>query len=62
MSTMPSLRKTAEGVGHVEIQDVPVPDIGPDEVLMKVYAAGICGSDDLQRQAGTGRALSNSNN
>ncbi len=47
MSTMPALRKTADGVGHVEIQEMPVPDIGPNEVLMKVYAAGICGSDLL---------------
>jgi len=44
---MKALRKTAEGVGHVELCDVPVPDIGPGEVLMKVYAAGICGSDLL---------------
>lgn len=45
--TMPALRKTAEGVGHVALQEVPIPDIGPDEVLMKVHAAGICGSDLL---------------
>ncbi len=44
---MKALRKTATGVGHVELRDVPVPDIGPGEVLMKVYAAGICGSDLL---------------
>ncbi len=44
---MKALRKTADGVGHVELCDVPVPEIGPDEVLMKVYAAGICGSDLL---------------
>lgn len=29
----------------VEIKDVPVPDIGPDDVLLKVKAAGICGWD-----------------
>jgi len=45
--TMKSLRKTIEGVGHVELCEVPVPGIGPDEVLMKVYAAGVCGSDLL---------------
>ena len=44
---MQALRKTAEGPGHVELREVPVPDIGPDEVLMKVYAAGVCGSDLL---------------
>lgn len=47
MATMQALRKIAEGVGHIELQEVPVPDIGSDEVLMKVYAAGICGSDLL---------------
>lgn len=45
--TMQALRKTAEGAGHVELQEVAIPEIGPDEVLMKVYAAGICGSDLL---------------
>ena len=44
---MKALRKIASGVGHVELSDVPVPEIGPNEVLMKVYAAGICGSDLL---------------
>ncbi len=44
---MQAVRKTAQGVGHVELCDVPVPEIGPTDVLMKVYAAGICGSDLL---------------
>lgn len=47
MENMQAVRKTAPGEGHVELAEVPVPDIGPDEVLMKVYAAGICGSDLL---------------
>jgi L-iditol 2-dehydrogenase len=42
-----ALQKTASGVGHVELREVPVPEIGPGEVLMKVYAAGVCGSDLL---------------
>ncbi|MDF5726185.1 MAG: alcohol dehydrogenase catalytic domain-containing protein [Rhizonema sp. PD37] len=29
----------------LEIRDVPVPEIGPTEVLIKVHACGICGSD-----------------
>ena len=45
--TMKALRKTKEGVGHVELREVPVPEIGPGEVLMKVWAAGVCGSDLL---------------
>ena len=44
---MQALQKTADGVGHVELNEVPVPDIGPNDVLMKVYAAGVCGSDLL---------------
>ncbi len=44
---MKAVRKTAEGPGHVELCEVPVPEIGPNDVLMKVYAAGVCGSDLL---------------
>lgn len=47
METMQAVRKMADGPGHVELREVPVPEIGPDEVLMKVFAAGICGSDLL---------------
>jgi len=32
----------------VRIEEIPVPDIGPDELLMKVYASGICGSDVME--------------
>ena len=44
---MPAVRKVQDGPGNVELREVPVPEIGADEVLMKVYAAGICGSDLL---------------
>jgi L-iditol 2-dehydrogenase len=44
---MRALRKVAPGVGHVELCEVSVPEIGPNDVLMKVYAAGVCGSDLL---------------
>lgn len=47
MNKMLALRKLAAGVGNVGLWDVPVPEIGPSDVLMKVYAAGICGSDLL---------------
>ena len=47
MGRMQAVRKTAAGAGHIELCEVPVPEIGPDDVLMKVYAAGICGSDLL---------------
>ncbi|HUW09450.1 MAG TPA: alcohol dehydrogenase catalytic domain-containing protein [Anaerolineae bacterium] len=44
---MRALRKTADGVGHVELCDLDIPSIGAGDVLMKVYAAGVCGSDLL---------------
>jgi L-iditol 2-dehydrogenase len=47
MMEMEAVRKTAQGSGNVDLVEVPLPEIGPDEVLMKVYAAGICGSDLL---------------
>jgi L-iditol 2-dehydrogenase len=47
MSKMLALRKQAAGVGKVSLYEVPVPEIGPSDVLMKIYAAGICGSDLL---------------
>lgn len=42
---MKAVRKLKKGVGHVELVEVPVPEIGPKDVLMKVWAAGVCGSD-----------------
>lgn len=44
---MQALRKTATGTGHVELCEVSVPTIGSRDVLVKVYAAGVCGSDLL---------------
>ncbi len=32
----------------VRIQEMPTPDIGEDEVLLKVMASGICGSDVIE--------------
>ncbi len=42
---MQALVKTAKGKGLVEIREVPVPEIGDNEVLIEVKAAGICGTD-----------------
>jgi L-iditol 2-dehydrogenase len=42
---MRALCKTAPGSGHVELRDLPRPRPSPDEVLIRVKAAGICGSD-----------------
>jgi len=32
----------------VRVEEMPVPEIGPGEVLVKVHASGICGSDVLE--------------
>ena len=42
---MRALVKTAEGAGNLELREVPVPQIGADEVLIRVKACGVCGSD-----------------
>ncbi|MFC2170045.1 alcohol dehydrogenase catalytic domain-containing protein, partial [Acidobacteriota bacterium] len=33
---------------HIQIKNVPLPSIGPGEILMKVEASGICGSDVME--------------
>ncbi len=40
---------------RLEIQDMPVPKIGPEEVLIEVKACGICGSDVHGLDGSTGR-------
>ncbi len=42
---MKALMKVARGVGHVELRDVLEPVPGEGEVLLKVLAAGVCGTD-----------------
>src|SRR6185437_7330579 len=41
----------AKEPGSVELREVPVPDIGDEDVLLRVEAVGICGSD-LHQYAG----------
>ena len=41
--------------GHLVYEDVPVPAIGPEEVLVAVQACGICGSDVHGMDGSTGR-------
>ncbi len=40
---------------HLEIQDIPEPEVGPEEVLIAVKACGICGSDVHGIDGSTGR-------
>ena len=42
---MQAVIKARRGKGNVELKEVPKPKIGSKDVLMKVWAAGVCGSD-----------------
>src|SRR6185437_6232260 len=42
---------------HLEIADLPLPDIGPEEVLVRVEACGICGSDVHGYDGSSGRRI-----
>ena len=41
----------------LELTDMPVPEIGPDDLLVRVKACGICGSDVHGFDGSTGRRL-----
>ena len=41
---MTAVRKVEPGRGLV-VEEVPVPEVGPDEVLVAVEAASVCGTD-----------------
>lgn len=42
---MKAVMKTARGVGHIEVRDIPEPEPTSNEVKIRVIAAGICGTD-----------------
>ena len=42
---MKALRKTAPGAGNMELQEVPIPQIGSEDLLLRVSFCGLCGSD-----------------
>lgn len=42
---------------HFEFKDVPEPEIAEDEILIKVRAVGICGSDVHGQDGSTGRRI-----
>jgi L-iditol 2-dehydrogenase len=43
--------------GQLEIQDVPSPELGPGDALVRVMACGICGSDVHGLDGSTGRRI-----
>src|SRR6202158_4121422 len=44
---IPSTMRAAvyRGVNDVRLEEVPVPEIGPGEILLRVHTCGICGTD-----------------
>src|SRR5271157_1394184 len=44
---IPSTMRAAvyRGVNDVRLEEVPVPEIGPGEILVRVHTCGICGTD-----------------
>ena len=40
------------GAGDLRIEDVPVPEVGPGEMLVRVDACGVCGTDIKKIQKG----------
>src|SRR5450755_2795225 len=42
---------------HLEMQDLPVPIPGPNEILVRVAACGICGSDVHGYDGSSGRRI-----
>ena len=47
MMEVPKTMRAAvyRGVNDVRVETVPVPEIGPGEVLVKIHTCGICGTD-----------------
>jgi L-iditol 2-dehydrogenase len=45
--TIPATMRAAvyRGINDVRVETVPVPRIGPDEVLIRVHSCGVCGTD-----------------
>jgi len=44
-ATQPAVVNFGTAPGSVEIREVPIPEIGPEDVLLEVEAVGVCGSD-----------------
>src|SRR3979409_1808148 len=44
-STMKMMAAVYRGVDDVRLEEVPVPEIGRGEILVRVHTCGICGTD-----------------
>jgi threonine dehydrogenase-like Zn-dependent dehydrogenase len=42
---MKALVKREPGAGHLSLEDLPLPKIGDDDLLIRISCCGICGSD-----------------
>ncbi|MEZ5303835.1 MAG: zinc-binding dehydrogenase [Verrucomicrobiales bacterium] len=51
MPTQPAVVNFAPEPGSVEVREIPVPEIGDEDVLLAVRAVGVCGSDLHQWRA-----------
>src|SRR5271156_6553320 len=47
IQTIPATMQAAvyRGVNDVRLETVPVPQIGPGELLLRVHSCGVCGTD-----------------
>ncbi|MFP6641549.1 MAG: alcohol dehydrogenase catalytic domain-containing protein, partial [Myxococcota bacterium] len=45
MSKRKTLAMVQTAPGKLEAQDLPIPDIGREDALLRIEACGICGSD-----------------
>src|SRR5437879_8591869 len=47
IAEVPSTMRAAvyRGVNDVRVETVPVPEIGPGELLVRIHTCGICGTD-----------------
>ncbi len=47
VETIPATMRAAvyRGINNVRVETIPVPEIGPGEVLVKIHICGICGTD-----------------
>jgi len=43
--SMKALVKKGKGKGQIELLDYPIPQVKEGDVLLRIEAAGICGSD-----------------